>query len=431
MRGRTPVFHQKALPSEVHVRKRTRSFAMKRCNTCGEQFENQFSFCPIDGQSLIEPANTAGFEYRPTLIGDRFLAQRLAAELRFLASRFRRAWPAFKADPLGFTKDQFTQLKKTVRRTIARPHVVPSSLAAAGIVICVVLTVLVLEKKSRTIAYRDQADELVPTMTIDFRNDANDKSKPGIGAGQNGRAGFERGRGEGSSRVPARAQGGGGGGTNNPLPPSQGRPPVPSVIPAPIPTTYARLPPAALPDAGLNIDPVLFKNLPFPNYGDPRSKSTAPSNGPGQGGGVGTGNGPGIGEGENNGFGPGRKGNMGGNDNSTGCCGKGGSKGANPGLDIDRIYRAPEVTTHARVLSKPEPQYTEEARRAQITGTVVLSVVFSRDGQVTNIRAVQTLCCGLTEKAIAAARQIQFVPATINGQPVPMYMQLHYNFNLY
>ena len=36
-----------------------------------------------------------------------------------------------------------------------------------------------------------------------------------------------------------------------------------------------------------------------------------------------------------------------------------------------------------------------------------------------------------TEKAIGAARQIRFVPARKNGQPVSMYMQLEYNFNLY
>ena len=74
--------------------------------------------------------------------------------------------------------------------------------------------------------------------------------------------------------------------------------------------------------------------------------------------------------------------------------------------------------------------YSYNARN-QITGTVILSVVFSRTGQVTNIRAEQPLCCGLTEKAIAAARQIRFVPATREGNPVSVRMQLEYNFNLY
>jgi TonB family protein len=203
------------------------------------------------------------------------------------------------------------------------------------------------------------------------------------------------------------------------------------VIPAPIPTTYARLPPQALPAAGIDIDPVLWKDLPFPNYGDPRSKSTVASNGPGNGGGVGTNQGPGIGEGNGPGFGPGTKGNIGGNEKGPGCCGGGGSIGNNPNDDIDRIFRQTEVNVRARVVSKPEPQYTEEGRRNQITGTVILSVIFSRTGQVTNIRPVQTLCCGLTEKAIVAARQIRFVPATRKGQTVSVYMQLEYNFNLY
>ena len=90
-----------------------------------------------------------------------------------------------------------------------------------------------------------------------------------------------------------------------------------------------------------------------------------------------------------------------------------------------------QVSERARVLSKPEPQYTEEARRSSITGTVILRGVFSRTGEVTNMRALQSLGAGLTEKAMAAARQIRFVPARKNGQPVSMYMQLEYNFNLY
>jgi protein TonB len=83
------------------------------------------------------------------------------------------------------------------------------------------------------------------------------------------------------------------------------------------------------------------------------------------------------------------------------------------------------------VLAKPEPQYTEEARRNAITGSVVLRVVFSRTGEVTNIRAIQALPFGLTERAITAARLMRFRPATRDGRPVNVYMQLEYNFNLY
>jgi protein TonB len=99
--------------------------------------------------------------------------------------------------------------------------------------------------------------------------------------------------------------------------------------------------------------------------------------------------------------------------------------------DPDRVYPAPQVTERARVLAKPEPQYTEEARRNAVTGSVVLRVVFSRNGEVTNIRAVQSLPFGLTERAIAAARLIRFRPASRDGHPVNVYMQLEYNFNLY
>jgi len=274
-------------------------------------------------------------------------------------------------------------------------------------------------------------EELVKTATLDFRHEEKPDST-GVGVSEKGRVGFNKERGEGSGEKPAQARGGGSGGDGSQSPPSQGRVPMPSVIPAPIPTTYAKVS-QSLPEAGLNIDPVLWKDLPFRDYGDPRSKSLVPSNGRGEGGGVGNGKGQGIGEGDGSGFGPGNKNNMGGGDGERGCCGPGGGSGnnPNPNNDMERIFRGPEVTTRARVLSKPEPQYSEEARRNQITGTVILSVVFSRTGQVTNIRALQPLCCGLTEKAIAAARQIRFVPATREGNPVSVRMQLEYNFNLY
>jgi tetratricopeptide (TPR) repeat protein len=96
-----------------------------------------------------------------------------------------------------------------------------------------------------------------------------------------------------------------------------------------------------------------------------------------------------------------------------------------------RIFSGKEVTTKARVLSKPEPTYTVEARKNQVTGTVVLRAIFAADGKVRSIFPVRTLPDGRTRQAIIAARQIRFVPATKDGQPVSTFMQLEYSFNLY
>lgn len=90
-----------------------------------------------------------------------------------------------------------------------------------------------------------------------------------------------------------------------------------------------------------------------------------------------------------------------------------------------------DVTTKARVLEKPEPVYTESARRSAVTGTVVLRAVFAADGTIRHILVLSGLPQGLTEQAINAARRIKFVPATIDGRPVSMFIQLEYNFNLY
>jgi TonB family protein len=246
-----------------------------------------------------------------------------------------------------------------------------------------------------------------------------------------GTAGFNKGNGGGSKPKPEKAGGGGGGGREEAKPASFGKLPqasldVPQILP-PDPKPVLPKNPVLPVAATVNADPMLVppdaRVLP---YGDYKSKSTDPSSGPGSGNGIGNGNGTGVGPGEGNGVGPGRGGNTGGGDFRAGGGGPGGGGGGG-----NEIYTGKDVTTKARLISKPEPQYTEDARKNQIVGTVVLKVVFASNGSVTNIRTVSGLPYGLTERAIAAARQIKFEPAKKDGHSVSMWMQLEYNFNLY
>jgi len=247
-----------------------------------------------------------------------------------------------------------------------------------------------------------------------------------------GTAGLNKGSGGGSKPKPEKAAGGGGGGREEAKPASFGKVPqasltIPQVVapdPKPPQIKNPSLPVAATVVADPMLVPPDARVLP---YGDYKSKSTDPSSGPGTGNGIGTGTGGGIGPGEGGGLGPGRGGNIGGGDRNDG----GGGPGGGGGGGYDKIFTGKDVTTKARLLAKPEPQYTEDARKNQVTGTVVLKVVFASNGSVTNIRTVSGLPYGLTERAIAAARQIKFVPATKDGHQVSMWMQLEYNFNLY
>jgi len=95
------------------------------------------------------------------------------------------------------------------------------------------------------------------------------------------------------------------------------------------------------------------------------------------------------------------------------------------------VFSGKEVTTKVRVLEKREPTYTEAARRAGVTGAVVLRAVFASNGSVTNVFVVRALSFGLTAAAVKAAKGIQFTPATKDGTPVSMWLELQYNFNLY
>ncbi|MBC7909655.1 MAG: TonB family protein [Pyrinomonadaceae bacterium] len=99
--------------------------------------------------------------------------------------------------------------------------------------------------------------------------------------------------------------------------------------------------------------------------------------------------------------------------------------------DNPAILNSNEVTTKARIISKPSPQYTEAARQNQVTGTVVLKMILSADGKVRGFIPTVRLSHGLTEMAIMAARSIKFIPATKDGKPVSQLIRVEYNFNIY
>ena len=89
------------------------------------------------------------------------------------------------------------------------------------------------------------------------------------------------------------------------------------------------------------------------------------------------------------------------------------------------------MTTPLKIINKPRAQYTDEARQQQIQGTVVLKVTLLANGSIGSITPVSRLGYGLTEKAIAAARQITFEPKKVNGIPQSVTKTIEYNFNIY
>jgi len=157
---------------------------------------------------------------------------------------------------------------------------------------------------------------------------------------------------------------------------------------------------------------VLPPNIKLPTIGelgDPLSKVLGPpSNGTGSGAGIGSGSGGGVGSGTGPGVGPGHGGGYGGG-----------------------AYRVGGGVSAPKVLYDPDPEYSEEARKAKYQGTVVLWLVVSPEGKPQQIRVQRSLGMGLDEKAIEAVRQWRFEPAKKDGQPVPVMINVEVNFRLY
>ena len=87
--------------------------------------------------------------------------------------------------------------------------------------------------------------------------------------------------------------------------------------------------------------------------------------------------------------------------------------------------------TPPRPIYDPEPEFSEEARKAKYQGTCTLDVVVDADGAAHEHQVVSTLGMGLDEKAIEAVKNWRFEPAMKDGHPVAVAINLEVDFHLY
>ena len=198
---------------------------------------------------------------------------------------------------------------------------------------------------------------------------------------------------------------GGGGGNHDPLPASVGNIPRASLDPQLAPPTVVL--PKEKPKLPLEETVNVAPDVQLPQggqIGDPFSKFSLLSNGPGGPGGIGP-----------------------------GCCdGIGPGSGPFVGDGPPGIFPAGrQGVTLPQVIFNPEPSFSEEARKAKAQGIVLLLLVVGKDGHPYDIRVRQSLGMGLDEKAIEAVNRWRFKPATFNGQPVATKIAVQVDFHLY
>ena len=211
---------------------------------------------------------------------------------------------------------------------------------------------------------------------------------------------------------PAKTQvgGGGGGGDRDVLQASRGKLPKFSMTQITPPAAVIRVQnPKLAVEPTIVVPPqVQMASVNMPNLGDPMSHATLPSNGTGSGSGIGEGEGGGVGKGKGPGFGPGEGGGTGGG-----------------------IFRVGAGVSPPRVIYNPEPEFSEEARKAKFQGVCTLALIVGADGRPSNIRVQSSLGMGLDEKAIEAVRNWKFEPAMKDGHPVAVAIAVEVDFHLY
>lgn len=211
---------------------------------------------------------------------------------------------------------------------------------------------------------------------------------------------------------PAKTQvgGGGGGGDRDVLKASAGKLPKFSMQQITPPAAVIRVQnPKLAVEPTIVIPPqVQLASNNMPNLGDPMSHAVLPSNGTGSGSGIGEGEGGGVGKGKGPGFGPGEGGGTGGG-----------------------IFRVGAGVSPPRAIYQPEPEFSEEARKAKYQGVCTLALVVGADGRPSQIHVASSLGMGLDEKAIEAVKNWKFEPAMKDGHPVAVAIAVEVDFHLY
>ena len=82
------------------------------------------------------------------------------------------------------------------------------------------------------------------------------------------------------------------------------------------------------------------------------------------------------------------------------------------------------------VLTAPEPEFSDEARKKHISGSVLVYLQISEEGQVEKVHVIRGVGYGLDEKAMEAIQQYVFKPAMENGHPVRVEINVEVNFQL-
>jgi TonB family protein len=110
------------------------------------------------------------------------------------------------------------------------------------------------------------------------------------------------------------------------------------------------------------------------------------------------------------------------------------SKGPPSTPDVIEAAKAFKVgepgLTPPRILYKPEPEFTEEARKHKIKGVFGLTVLVETTGRIEKVSIVHPLGMGLDESAIESVKAWRFQPATKDGVPVAVavYIEVEYHF---
>ncbi len=113
-----------------------------------------------------------------------------------------------------------------------------------------------------------------------------------------------------------------------------------------------------------------------------------------------------------------------------------------PNPDASGKYHLGDGVSPPKLLFAPDPEFTGQARRKRLEGTVVVALTVDATGNPQDVHVARSLAqdvskkykqiaLGLDNNAVAAVKQYRFQPGQFKGKPVPVEIEVRVNFRIF
>jgi protein TonB len=95
---------------------------------------------------------------------------------------------------------------------------------------------------------------------------------------------------------------------------------------------------------------------------------------------------------------------------------------------VEPVYRVGRTVRPPRLISSPQPDYPEQARKGHGAGPIKIVMTVGSDGKPRDVKVHLGISPELDQAAVEAVEKWRFKPGTKDGKPVAVLVETQFDF---